>query len=290
MDSKPYIPFGGREGQCTDINAAGITILPLCYEHAPSYGTGSRDGPYHILTASEQLERLDEETLIDWVRLNVHTLAPLTPADDPVQAVEEMKTAAEQVLAGKSFLLSIGGDHAISLGPIMAAATRYPDMGVLQVDAHLDLRDQWNGSRYNHACVMRRVVEDVGLTVIPVGTRSFSPEEADLIKTQGISPFFAHRIDGQKDDNWIEAVVASLPETVYITIDLDGLDPSVIPGTGTPEPGGLSYRQLVKLLKATGEKKRVVAADINELAKIEGSQVSEVAAARIATKIMIYCK
>jgi agmatinase len=289
MDSRPYIPFGGPEGQCIDRHAAGVTILPLCYEHAPSYGTGSGDGPYHILTASEQLERLDEETLIDWVRLNIHTLTPLIPANDPARAMKEMEAAAQEVIDRETFLLSLGGDHAISLGPIMAAARRHPALGILQIDAHLDLRDQWNDSRYNHACVMRRVVEDIGLTVIPVGTRSLCPEEAALIKTRNISPFFAHQIDRQEDNSWIEAVVATLPETVYITIDLDGLDPSVIPGTGTPEPGGLSYRQLVMLLKAVGEKRRVVAADITELAKIEGSQVSETTAAKIATKIMVYC-
>jgi len=289
MAPAPYTPFGGSEGQCTDIAAAGIVVLPLCYEQAPSYGGGSGRGLYHILAASEQLERLDEETLVDWLDLKIHTLPPLTPSSNPEQALLEMQAAARTVLSSGTFLLSLGGDHAISLGPIMASADRYPGLGVLQIDAHLDLRDRWNGSPYNHACVMRRVVSDIGLTVVPVGTRSFSPEEAAYIKKRHIMPFYAHRLDDRPDDTWIEDVARSLPDTVYITIDLDGLDPSALPGTGTPEPGGLTYRQLIKLLKVIGKTKRVVAADISELAKIDGSQVSEATAAKIATKIMVYC-
>ena len=121
-----------------------------------------------------------------------------------------------------------------------------------------------------------------------MGTRSFCREEADFIEERNISPFFAHTIDAG-DSTWMEDVVEALPAEVYITIDLDGLDPAVIPGTGTPEPGGLSYRQVVDLLKITGQKREVIAADIVELAKIDGSQVSETTAAKIATKIMVYC-
>lgn len=288
MTVPPFIPFGGDEIRAADLHAARIIVLPICYERASSYGTGSRDGPYHLLAASEQLESIDEETLIDWGQLNIHTLSPLIPPEEPAQAVEQMEAAAEKALSQGQFLLSIGGDHAISLGPISAASKIHPDMGILQIDAHLDLRDRWNDSRYNHACVMRRVVEDMALDIVPVGTRSFCREEADFIEERNISPFFAHTIDAG-DSTWMEDVVEALPAKVYITIDLDGLDPAVIPGTGTPEPGGLSYRQVVDLLKITGQKREVIAADIVELAKIDGSQVSETTAAKIATKIMVYC-
>jgi len=288
MNSFAFIPFGGHEIENTDLDTAKIVILPLCYENASSYGTGSREGSYHLLAASEQLESIDEETLIDWGQFKIHTHSPLIPVNNPEQAILQMKNAAKNVLDRGKFLMSIGGDHAICLGPIMAASDIYPNLGILQIDAHLDLRDQWNGSKYNHACVMRRVVEDLGLSIVPVGIRSFSREEVVLMKERNISPFFAHKID-PFDSTWMEKVVNALPEKVYITIDLDGLDPSVIPGTGTPEPGGLSYRQLVDLLKIIGQKKDVVAADINELAKIPGTQVSEFTAAKIATKIMIYC-
>jgi len=289
MDQKNiFVPFGGDDIQTPDLNQARIVVLPLCYEHKPSYGIGSASGPYHILTASEQLECMDEEALVDWGLRKIHTVTPLFPCNDPEQAAGQMQQAAENILARQKFLLSLGGDHAISIGPIRAAANLYPDIGVLQIDAHLDLRNEWNGSRYNHACVMRRVVEDMNLLVVPVGTRSFSPEEAKFLRSTNISPFYAHQID-PSDNSWIEQVVAALPPKVYLTIDLDGLDPCVIPGTGTPEPGGLSYRQLVQLIKIVGRKRKVVAADINELVKIEGTQVSEFTAAKIATKIFVYC-
>jgi agmatinase len=288
MKRKEIIRFGDNEIPATDFEGSRIVVLPICYENAPSYGTGSKDGPLHILNASTQLESIDEETLTNWGEAGIHTLTPLVPSDDPEKAVNEMKRAATAVLEKNKFLLSLGGDHAISIGPIMAAAEIYPDLGVLQIDAHLDLRDTWNGSRYNHACVMRRVVEDLNLPVVQVGIRSFSPEEADYVKRKKLKPFYAHTID-PSDDYWRRKVVHSLPEKVYITIDLDGLDPSVLPGTGTPEPGGLSYRQLIKLINAVGKEKKIVAADINELAKIDGSQVSEYTAAKIATKIFVYC-
>jgi len=135
---------------------------------------------------------------------------------------------------------------------------------------------------------MRRVVEDMALPVVQVGIRSFSSEEADFIRHRGLSPFFAHQIE-QNDPSWIQQVVERLPEHVYMTIDLDGLDPSVLPGTGTPEPGGLLYRQLVGLIQTVGRSRKVVAADINELSKIEGTTVSEFTAAKLATKFFVYC-
>ena len=283
-----FVPFGGAEFQTETVQLADIVLLPLCYEHAPSYGSGSGKAPYHILDASTQLESFDEEAFIDWGAMNIHTLNPLTPAGNPEQAIAQMATAARTILSEKKFLLSLGGDHAVSLGPIAAAAGIYPGLSVLQIDAHLDLRDAWNGSRYNHACVMRRVVGDMGLPVVQVGIRSFSKEEAEYIQKQNFRPFFAHNIH-PVDDSWIKRVVNRLTDTVYITFDLDGLDPSVLPGTGTPEPGGLGYRQAIGLLKQVGKTKRVIAADINELVKIEGSNVSEFTAAKLAAKFFIYC-
>ncbi len=283
-----FIPFGGAEVQIADREGAAIVVLPLCYEKSPSYGQGSGQGPFYILQASEQLEMIDEESFTEWSRLNIHTARPIFPPADPARAVEAMKAAARAVLDKDKFLLCLGGDHAIAIGPILAAAERYPDMGVLQVDAHADLRDAWNGSRYNHACVMRRVLEEARVSITQVGIRSFSPEELAFIQSRRLRPFFAHELD-PTDPSWIGEVVHSLPERVYITLDLDGLDPSVIPGTGTPEPGGLSYRQAVALIRAVGREKHVVAADINELAKIPGTQVSEFTAAKLATKFFVYC-
>ena len=287
-DLSEFTPFGGPEVQVPSADRARVVVLPLCYENAVSYGTGAGRGPYHILEASVQLEVLDEETLLDWSQRKIHTMWPMVIQGDPEGAVLEMKRAAEAVLTRDQFLLSLGGDHAVSVGPILGAAKHFDHLGVLQIDAHLDLRNEWNGSRYNHACVMRRVVDEARLPIVQVGIRSFSPEEAEFVRRMGWAPFYAHTLN-PADPAWIERVVDALPENVYLTLDLDGLDPSVVPGTGTPEPGGLTYRQVVRLIETLGRKRKVVAADITELAKIEGSQVSEFTAAKLATKIMVYC-
>lgn len=288
MNQKPFIPFGDKTVQAVCAKEAKVHILPIYYEVAPSFGAGSGEGPFHILTASSELETIDEETLSDWSRIGLETLSPLTPSLLPEEAVEQIRQAALTPLKSGKFLLSIGGDHAISIGLIQAAAQIHPGIGVLQVDAHLDLRDAWHGSRFNHACVMRRVADDMHLPFVQIGIRSFSAEEAAYVKSNHLKPFYAHQLD-PLDHSWMDEALAMLSETVYVTIDLDGLDPSVMPGTGTPVPGGLTYRQLVELIKRTGACKNVIAADINELAKIEGTQVSEFTAAKIATKLFVYC-
>lgn len=283
-------PLFGESGACLDrIEEASVVILPLCYEHAVSYGTGTREGPLHLLEASAQLEVLDEETFRDWRDIGIFTVEPLWPdAENPERGVEEMYGNALQWLQQGKRLLSLGGDHAVSIGPIRAASEIYPDMGVLQIDAHLDLRNRWNGSPFNHACVMRRVVEDMGLPAVQVGIRSFSPEEHRFVLERGLRPIYAAGID-PFDDSWMAEAIDRLPEHVYVTIDLDGLDPAVMPGVGTPEPGGLSYRQIVALLRRLGQERTVVAADINELSKIPHTQVSEFTAAKLAVKILVHC-
>jgi agmatinase len=288
MTTPQWINFGGEDIPNAPLESARCVVLPLCYEDAPSYGQGSARGPLYLLHASAQLERTDEETLTDWAAFPIHTAGPIHPASDPETAVSQIKTAAGGILFQRKFLLSLGGDHAVSIGTIAAAAEIFPDMGVLQIDAHLDLRETWNGSRFNHGCVMRRVLDDLGLPVFPVGTRAVAPEELELLNRGGVRPVWAHQI-APGDSAWVESVVDLLPPRVYLTVDLDGLDPSAVPGTGTPEPGGLSYRQATALIRCLSRRREVVAADVVELAPFAGSQVSEYTAARIAQKIIHWC-
>lgn len=271
----------------SDISAASVIVLPICYEAAPSYGAGSGEGPLHLLNASVELEAMDEETFTDWSRAGIYTVSPLFPEGDPGAAVDEIRRKAAGFLDTGKFLLSLGGDHAITIGLAAAAAERYPRIGVLQIDAHLDLRETWHGSKYNHACVMRRLADDFHIPFVQVGIRSFSPEEAEYVQANRLTPFFAHETD-PLDNSWMDAAIDRLPEKVYLTLDLDGLDPAFIPGTGTPEPGGLTYRQVVELIRRLGRSRKVVAADINELVKIPGTQVSEFTAAKLATKMFVY--
>ncbi len=288
MTTPGWINFGGKDVPNAPFESARCVVLPLCYENAPSYGEGSARGPLFLLQASAQLERIDEETLSDWAAFPIRTEAALYPEGAPESAVSQMKNAAGRILSRGKFLLSIGGDHAVSIGTIAAAAEIAADLGVLQIDAHLDLRETWNGSRFNHGCVMRRVLDDLGLPVFPVGTRAVAAEELALLSGRGIHPVWAHEI-APDDASWVESVVESLPPRVYLTVDLDGLDPSVVPGTGTPEPGGLSYRQVISLIRCLSRRREVVAADVVELAPFAGSRVSEYTAARIAQKIIHAC-
>lgn len=288
MNIEHFIHFGGPDVRFEEADRAAVIVLPICYEVAPSYGSGSGRGAYHILRASSELECMDEEMLVDWGDIGIHTASSFVPDADPVTGLHQIRQMASKYMGTGGFLLSLGGDHAVTIGLAAAAAETFEDVGLLQIDAHLDLRDQYNGSRTNHACVMRRVAEDMMLPFVQVGIRSVAPEEGVYIREKGLRPFFAHDIDVW-DNGWMDEAIDRLPEKVYLTLDLDGLDPSVVPGTGTPEPGGLTYRQAVGLIRKLGARRHVIAADINELAKIEGSQVSEFAAAKLAAKIIVYC-
>ena len=279
--------FGGDEVTPCSFDEAEIVVLPICYERAVSYGRGTSQAPLHIIKASGQLEALDVETLVNWTQFKIHTCQPLAPEGSPQKAIEEIKCAAQRVLSRGKFLFCIGGDHAITIGPAWAAIENNPDIGVLQIDAHLDLRNRWNGSRYNHACVMRRLFEKTAQPIIQVGIRSICQEELEFVRRHHLRPYYAHQIHPE-DDSWIDDILCRLPSAVYLTIDLDGLDPSVMPGTGTPEPGGLGYKQLVELIKAVGRHKQLLAADMTELKKIPGSLVSEYTAAKICSLIFIH--
>ena len=288
MSHPDFVPFGGNEVPPVDLESSRIVVLPLPYEANPSYGEGSQDGPFHILHASAQMEAVDEETGQEWIDLKIHTCLPPEISPDPDQAVLDIEQAAQSIFNKGKYLLSLGGDHAITIGTARAAAKKYPGMGILQIDAHMDLRHTWNGSENNHACVMRRLAGDDKIPSVAVGIRSFSAEERDFARQTGHQVFLAHGID-PNDDTWIDQIISLLPQEVYLTLDLDGLDPSVIPGTGTPEPGGLSYRQVLDLIRVLGLQRRVIGADINELAAIPHTHVSEYTAARLAQKICLYC-
>ncbi|MEW5736681.1 MAG: agmatinase, partial [Thermodesulfobacteriota bacterium] len=282
-----FVCFGEEGTEARDLASASVAVLPVPYELSPSYGEGSRFAPFHILSASGQMETVDEELQSDWTRPGIHTLPPPGLCQDPLIDFPVIHEAAETVLsAGKPFL-ALGGDHAITLPLVRAAQKHHPGLAVLQIDAHTDLRQTWNGSIYNHACVMRRITDDLQVPVTAVGIRSFCAEELALMRQRGIKPFFAHEIRPD-DDSFIAEVLARLPDKVYLSFDLDGLDPSVLPGTGTPEPGGLSWRQALALIKALGKNKKVVSADVNELAPIPGTHVSEYTAARLCQKIISY--
>jgi agmatinase len=190
-------------------------------------------------------------------------------------------------LSDGKVLLSLGGEHTVTAPLARAAAAVYPDLCVLNLDAHLDLRDTYEGSPLSHACVMRRV-RDAGLRTVHVGARSWSAEEEQYATRHAVPRVSAREIAADASGKWIERTLDALRSPVYVSVDVDALDPSLVPGTGTPEPGGMTWGQTLALLRRVFAERRVVAADLVELAPIPGSRVSEFVAARLGAKLLLY--
>ena len=277
--------YGGTTPTTTDFDGARVVILPIPLDRTTSYVPGTRTGPHEILVASSHMELWDEETGTDVHSVGIYTLPemefPFSRMDD---IVEEIRRVVAELLKRDKFPVILGGEHSIT-GPIVrAVAAKHRNLSVLQVDAHADMRDVYMGTPHNHACAMRRVVECAKLT--QVGIRSLSPEEARAIPSLPTSVFYDFSM--RKDPDWIDRVVDSLGETVYISIDVDGMDPAIMPATGTPEPGGLSWYELLALLRRTIEKRKVVGCDVVELAPMAGNVAPNFLCAKLVYKILSY--
>ncbi len=266
---------------------APYAVLPVPYERTVSFGRGTANAPRAILDASREIERFDEE-LRRAPGLRVQTLPEIEcrrRLEEPTLAA--IRAAAGFVLGRRRFLLALGGEHTITAPLVAAAQSAWEELSVLHLDAHLDLRDEFRGSRLSHACVMRRVM-DLGVPIVHVGIRSLCEEEDRLVGKRGLSVFWARDIAAAGNDSWMEQVVARLTKRVYVSLDADGLDPAVMPGTGTPEPGGLSWYAVTGLLRRVCAARAVVAADLVEVAPIPGTPVCEYTAARLAAKLLTY--
>lgn len=292
------LPFIGDEVD-VGYDAARVVVLPVPYEATTTYRQGTQHGPAALLEASDQLEyydaELDREICFE---LGVHTLAPLADTRVAPVAAAEMLAATEatiaQCVADGKFAIAIGGEHSITAGVVAGYRRAYGDepFTVVQIDAHADLRDSYEGSPHNHACVMRRVF-DLGVPSLPVGVRSLSKPEAEFVRQHQIPVQWAHDILDDRsrgESQWIDRAIAAIPtERVFLTVDLDGLDGSLLPGVGTPQPGGLDWHQLTRFLRCLGRDRTVIGADVMELCPIPGSVVSEFTAAKLTYKIMGYC-
>ncbi|MFH1809644.1 MAG: agmatinase [Pseudomonadota bacterium] len=282
--------FGALEAERTDLSTARVVVLPLPYDLTTSYVSGTRLGPAAIIEASRHLELCDEETGRDFSEVGIHTCDPLA-ADTrgPEYMVDAIQAAAARLHALGKFVLGLGGEHSVSNGLVRAAASRWPDLGVLQLDAHLDLRDSFEESPFNHACVMRRLRDDLGLPLVQVGIRSFSSEEHSYVQEQGLLPVSARLLataTREERSALLQDIVDRLPARVYLSVDLDVFDPSILPGTGTPEPGGLDWYAVVDLVAAVASRCEIVAADVVELAPIGGQVASDFLAAKLCYKII----
>jgi agmatinase len=276
--------FLGLQGREADYRTARFAVLPVPYDATASFAAGAREGPRAIIAASRQLEDYDPQLGRESYRAGIATLDPLEPdARGPAAMHERVHTAARKIVRDGKFLIGLGGEHGITSALVRATRSKYKDLSVLQIDAHADLRDSYQGSPYSHACVMRRI-HDLGVYAVGVGIRSYSREEARFIRTakKEIIPAGLCR----QTDSWIRDVVQALSGSVYVTVDIDAFDPAYAPGTGTPEPGGLDWHQVTDLLAAVARARRIVAADVVEVRPLPPTNVTEYLAARLVYRLI----
>jgi agmatinase len=286
------IQFLGSEA-ITSYQDARVVILPIPYEATTTYRKGCENGPQAILDASWQLEAYDEELAHQACHeVGIYTLEPIAdtrinPKLDAEEMLSQTSSKVKELLIDGKYIIALGGEHAITTGLVKAYQEFYQEsFTVVQIDAHGDMRFEYEGSKHNHACVMRRVVE-LGLPTLPVAIRSICQEEANLIKEKQIPVIWDRHIDS--DPDWIEKAIAQIKtQKVFLTIDVDGIDPSLIPGVGTPEPGGLTWNMTLRFLKRLYEKFEVIGCDVMELAPIADSVVSEFTTAKLVYKLIGY--
>jgi agmatinase len=284
-DSGAHLAFGGTLPHVKDFDQARAVILPVPVDRTTSYIGGTRNGPREILLASSHMELWDEEVGADVHGVGIFTLPEMElPFGELPAVMDEIQRVAYEVLARDKFLVTLGGEHSITPPLVAAAAQKYPGLSVLQIDAHADLRESYMGTIHNHACAMRRVLDSAPVT--QVGIRSLSTEEAASIPCLNTRIFYDATM--RQDPGWVDRVVDALVDPVYITIDVDGMDPAIMPATGTPEPGGLSWYEMLTLLRAVVTRRRVIACDVVELSPLAGLVAPNFLCAKLVYKILSY--
>lgn len=270
-------------------DTARFQIIPIPYEGTVCFGHGTVNGPERICAVSDQMEYIDEETVCEFWRDGIFTHEPIPSRSDPAEqmALIESTVRRAALFSENRFPILLGGEHSVTAPAIRVAAESFSNLSVLQFDAHSDLRDVYEpGGKFSHASVMRRVTE-ITPTLVQVGIRSFSGE--DLIACpERVKNFITPSAVEENTDQAIRTVLNRLTDTVYITFDMDAFDPSVAPGVGTPEPGGLLWRPVLRMLRAVFNAKRVVGADVVETAPVAGSNLTEYVAARLTAKMITY--
>lgn len=278
--------FLGLPENHSDYKRARYAVLPIPYDSTVSYQVGTRNGPRAILTASQQVELFDEEYEREFIDVGIATLSPLFPnMAGPHQMHEEIFAAARKVVRDGKTLIGVGGEHSVTSALVRAVQSRHKKLSVLQIDAHADLREEYEGTPFSHAAVMRRVLE-YKVPVVPVGIRNYSLDEHRFMRKHNFKPITVRETRSNID--WIMQAVESLTENVYVTIDIDGFDPAYAPGTGTPEPGGLDWFQVSDLLKAAAMSRNIVAFDVVEVAPLPGSAQTEFLAAKLIYKLIAH--
>ena len=283
--------FLGLDDDTSNFDNAKVVILPVPYEATTSYGAGTGAGPAAIIESSRYIELYDQELDNEPYEVGIATLPELhLTGAGPEAAIRELREAYDAVVeagGGNKFVIALGGEHSISSAPILSWVDRMKGkrLSVLQFDAHTDLRHEYEGSPYSHAAVMHRVHENVDL--VAVGIRAITKEERELARaSKNIHLFLADDI--HTGDAWMDEVMSKLGENVYISFDVDGFDPALVPSTGTPEPGGLQWYPVMKLLRRVFKERNVVSADVVELAPIPGLSAPDFLVAKLVYKMIGY--
>ncbi|MGE9516398.1 MAG: agmatinase [Solitalea-like symbiont of Tyrophagus putrescentiae] len=294
MDNLDKIQFLDLPSEYTNYTSSKYVLQQLPYEYTSSYKQGSYLGPKAILKASHYVELYDEETKNEAYIQGIATLKALDFTNKINQAALELiYENTDRILKNNKFVISLAAEHTATYPIVKAFASKFKDFSVLQIDAHADLRDEYYDSsnklnKYSHACVMHRI-HDINIPIIQAGIRALSKEEDKLIETSNnIDTFYGYDISAS-ENSWIDELVKCIKtDKVYITIDADGLDPSIAPGVGTPEPDGLSFKQVTSLLKAVAKNKNIIGFDVVECAPIEGSIITEYTLAKVIYRLINY--
>ncbi len=281
----PFTPFTflALPPEANTYQRAAIVVLPVPYDSTASYKSGAREGPEAIIRASRELEDYDVELGCEPCSVGIHTTQALEPdLRSPEAMTHRVAQAVEPMARDGKLVAVLGGDHSITIGAVRAMASVYPDMGVLYLDAHADFRDEYLGTRWGHASSARRLAETCPVAL--VGVRSMCQEEARELPTSNVS-LFPSSPEGTVA--W-DALIDSLRPNVYVSVDLDVFDPSIMPAVGTPEPGGMGWYEVLGLLRRVAERRHIVGFDVVELAPQEGPASCSYIAARLAYKLMGY--
>lgn len=283
--------FLGLPAPQSDFEHAAVLVLPIPFEATVSYGTGTADGPAAIITASQQVElydrEFDREPALDY---GIHTLPALDLATEPELAIEQITAAVSEAVRTGKLVVGLGGEHTISVGfgRGLLAAIDGP-ITVVQIDAHSDLRDEYEDSPYSHACIARRLLDDERIEqVLQLGIRSVCREEVDFARANPdrVRIWFAEEVH---DGNWRDELIARVRgKQVYLTIDVDGLDPAIVPATGTPEPDGLTWTETLSILRTVSETTRIIGLDCVELAPAPNQHAADFAVAKLLYKTITY--
>jgi agmatinase len=267
------------------LEAARAVIVPVPYDGTTTYRAGTREGPRAILAASRELEFFDEETLTEAYRCGIATLGEVeVTVASPKAMVDRVRRVGDILLESGKIPVLLGGEHLLTLGMIEAVCSRFPDVTILHFDAHADLRDEYQGSPYSNACVMRLVANHAKL--VQVGIRALTKEEYAFAQECDIPCFLAHLLH-KKPELWKE-IPALLGSKVYVSIDLDVFDPSIMPAVGTPEPGGLGWYEVLRLLREVASRCEIVGFDVMELLPLPQMVAPDILAARLVYKLLSY--